>query len=244
MVDFKDIKNSLIDETKEKVRAAVSADMMIIQAMNTVDELNKILNTMAKRLREWHAYALPELEHLMEDNEAYCRMISSKSYDELKEEFAKNSTMGNFVDEKDLAIQQKIAKTITENYFMKDEILNYIEDLMKKYLPNVQIMAGTNIGARLLVSAGSFKKLATLPASTIQMLGAEKALFRHLRSGSRPPKHGFIINHPYVSNAGKDKGKAARMLADKISMCARVDYFKGEIVALKFKEDLDKKFLK
>lgn len=243
MVNFKEIREKFIKDTKSKVKEAVNADIIIIQAINMIDDLNKVLNTLAKRLREWHAYSLPELEHQIEDNETYCKLIATKSYEELKEEFGCD-TMGNVIDQKDVEIQEDIGKIITKNYELRTSLSNYVEELMKKHLPNVQILAGTNIGARLLVSAGSFKKLAMMPASTIQMLGAEKALFRHLKSGAKPPKHGFIINHPLVASAGKDKGKVARVLADKISQCAKIDFFKGELIANKFRDELNKKFLK
>ena len=82
-------------------------------------------------------------------------------------------------------------------------------------------------GARLIALAGSFERLATLPASTIQILGAEKALFRHIKTGAKSPKHGVILQHPLVLDA-KAKGKAARQVADKISIAARIDFFKGE----------------
>lgn len=227
-------------ETKIKVKEAVSFDLMIIQAMNTVDELTKVLNSLTKRLREWHAYSLPEMEFSMEDNEVYCKLISTKSYEELKEEFGKD-TMGNILDEKDVAMQIETAKNITQLFKLKEDLLTYIENIMKINMPNFQILAGTNIGARMLVSAGSLKKLAMMPASTIQMLGAEKALFRHLKSGARCPKHGFIINHNLVAG-NKEKGKVSRILADKLAQCAKIDFFKGEVVANKMKEDLETKF--
>jgi len=89
----------------------------------------------------------------------------------------------------------------------------------------------------------SLKHLAMLPASTIQLLGAEKALFRHIKTGSRSPKHGIIINHSIVQKAKRnEKGKAARMLADKLSICAKLDYFKGEFKAKEYKKELEENF--
>ncbi|MDD3175308.1 MAG: NOP5/NOP56 family protein [Candidatus Nanoarchaeia archaeon] len=243
MSNFSILKERLMQETKVKISEAVGEDLMIVQAMNTIDELNKVLNSLSKRLREWHAYTLPELNHDVEDNEAYCRLISTKSYDELKDEFGKN-TMGGKLSDEDIEIQIDIAKNITETFKMKDKLVLYVETLMKRIAPNISILAGSSIGARLIVNAGSIKRLAMMPASTIQMLGAEKALFRHLKTGARPPKHGFIINHPYVAAAGNSKGKVARILADKLSQCAKIDFFKGDIVADKMRKELDEKFKK
>lgn len=238
-MNFSEIKKQLMQETKSKVSESVSPDLMIIQAMTMVDELTRILNSLAKRLREWHAYTLPNLEHNVEDNEAYCRLIATRSYEDLKNEFG--DAMGNVLTPEDDAMQEEVAKVVTANFELKEKLTNYIEELMKKHMANVQFLAGTNIGARMLINAGSIKKLAMMPASTIQMLGAEKALFRHLKSGARPPKHGFIINHKLVANAGNDKGKVARILSDKISQCAKIDYFKGDFIADKFLEEIEKK---
>ena len=241
MIDFRNKREELIKLTRMSISSSISPDTMIIQAMNTIDDLTKQLNLLVKRLREWHAYSLPEFEKKVSDHERYAILIAEKSYEELTKEFAPNGTMGNVLDEADLAMQVIFAKRITSMYELKGELLDYIEKIMRKEMPNVQKMAGTSIGARLLVTAGSIRKLAVLPASTIQMLGAEKALFRHIKTGARPPKHGFIINHPFVQSAGRNKGKAARILADKLSHCARLDFFKGEFLADKYLEDLYKK---
>ena len=107
-------------------------------------------------------------------------------------------------------------------------------------LPNFHYIAGPLIGAKLLEHAGSVKKLVEMPSSTIQLLGAEKALFRHITKGTKSPKHGLIINHPIVQKA-KDKGKASRLLADKLSIAIRIDYFKGEFKADKLLEEIKKK---
>ena len=113
---------------------------------------------------------------------------------------------------------------------------------MTKYCPNLLELAGATIAARLIELGKGLKHLALLPASTVQLLGAEKALFRHLKTGSRSPKYGVIINHPLIQKAPRDKrGKAARMLADKLSLCARLDFFKGEFKALDYRIELEGK---
>ncbi|MFC1801226.1 C/D box methylation guide ribonucleoprotein complex aNOP56 subunit, partial [Nanoarchaeota archaeon] len=111
----------------------------------------------------------------------------------------------------------------------------------KKYCPNLLELCGSTIGSGLIELAGSLKRLATFPSSTVQLLGAEKALFRHIRTGARSPKHGLILQHPLVQNA-KEKGKAARALADKISLASRLDFFKGEFKAKEMRKELEKKF--
>ena len=111
---------------------------------------------------------------------------------------------------------------------------------MKKYCPNVLELAGVTIGAQLLELAKSLRRMAFLPASTIQLLGAEKALFRHLKTGSRSPKYGVIFQHPLIQNTKRSKrGKKARQLADKLSICAKLDFFKGEFLAKEYRKELE-----
>jgi nucleolar protein 56 len=114
---------------------------------------------------------------------------------------------------------------------------------MKRYCPNLLEITGMMLGAKLIAKAGSLKRLSQFPASTIQVLGAEKALFRHMKTGARPPRHGMLIQHPIVAQAKqKEHGKRARTLADKISIAAKVDYFKGEFIGKKLKKELIDKF--
>jgi nucleolar protein 56 len=111
---------------------------------------------------------------------------------------------------------------------------------MKNYCPNVLELAGATIGAKLIELAKSLKRMALLPASTVQLLGAEKALFRHLKLKTKSPKYGVIFQHPLIQNAKRsERGKMARRLADKLSLCARLDYFKGEFKAKEYRKMLE-----
>jgi nucleolar protein 56 len=243
MTDFEKRRTTLISMTKERIALAVHHDILIIQALNTIDDLTVQLNSLSKRLREWHAYSVPEVDRAIDDHETYCRLVAGKSRVELVNEFVSDQEMGAELDEADYIAVQSLARQITELYQFKQSLLHYMEARLQKLLPNVTALAGTTIAARLLAGAGSAKRLALLPASTIQLLGAEKALFRHLRSGAKSPKHGHIINHPFVQKAKReDKGKVARMLADKLALCARLDYFKGEFKADEYRKDLEVRF--
>ena len=115
---------------------------------------------------------------------------------------------------------------------------------MKTYCPNLLELAGVTIGAKLIELGKSLKHLALLPASTIQLLGAEKALFRHIKTGARSPKYGVIHAHSLIQKVNRDrKGKAARTLADKLSLCCRLDFFKGEFKANEYREELEETLL-
>lgn len=242
-MNFETIRQQLIDKTKQDVAQSVSTDILLIQTLASVDDITTQLNGLSKRLREWHAYSLPELDHAISDHETYARLIATKTYDELTTEFVKGTPMGKKLSEINYVPIQSFAKNITELYQLRQSLLHYLEASMQKHMPNTQALAGTTIAARLLSGAGSLKRLAMLPASTVQLLGAEKALFRHLRSGAKSPKYGHIFSHPLITQARKDeKGKMARSLADKLALCAKLDFFKGDFLAPTYKKELEEKF--
>ncbi len=244
MKSFSETRTLLLERTKKQIAEAVGPDILIIQTLNTLDDLTIQLNGLSKRLREWYSYTLPELDRGLSDNEAYSRLIATKSYDELVKEFVGDATpMGAPLNEADYIAVQSLARQIAELFQFRQSLLHYLESRMQQLAPNVTALAGTTISARLLASAGSLRRLAMMPASTIQLLGAEKALFRHLKTGAKSPKHGFIINHPLLQKAKKSmRGKIARALGDKIALCAKVDFFKGDFVADEILNKLETRF--
>ncbi len=137
----------------------------------------------------------------------------------------------------------KLSEEVLKLYKLRKKHEEYLQKVMQKYCPNLLELAGITTGAKLIELAKSLKRLAMLPASTIQLLGAEKALFRHIKTGSRSPKYGVIFQHPLIQKGKRnERGKIARSLADKLSLCCRLDYFKGEFKAKEYKEKLEKKF--
>ena len=150
--------------------------------------------------------------------------------------------MGGSLDKKDVEQMLVMAKEIERLVELRVSHEKYLEKIMKKYCPNLLELAGVTIGAKLLEIGKGLKRLALLPASTIQLLGAEKALFRHLKTGARSPKHGIIVNHALVQKSQRSKrGKMARMLADKLALCCRLDYFKGKFMAKEYAKELEGK---
>src|SRR5579885_3520587 len=133
---------------------------------------------------------------------------------------------GGQISDENLAIVQSIAKQILELFELRQSLEKHIESQMQIIAPNVSVILGSAVGARMLAKAGSLKKLASIPASTIQVLGAEKALFRALKTGAQPPKHGLLFQHPLVHAAPRwQRGKIARAIAAKAAIAARVDVF-------------------
>ncbi len=240
--DFAHLRAENLKRTRQALKQSVSPDMPITQAISGIDELDRACNLLVKRLREWYGWYYPELGRDVLNNEQFAALVASRSREEFMNERNETETIGADLQEEDVAEMQLLAQHITALYKLRKVQEQYLARVMKSYCPNLAELAGVTIGARLLELAKGLKHLALLPASTIQLLGAEKALFRHLTSGAKSPKHGVIVNHPFVQQAGKrDKGKAARMLADKLSLCARLDYFKGEFKAPEYRKELERK---
>ncbi len=230
--------------TKQGIREAVHEDQLIIQAIANLNELDKTVNLLSKRLREWYSLYLPELAESVADQQKYAELLTSKTRNELMKEIQQQETMGAELKPFHLNEISLLGKEVLSLCELRKAHEQYLQSIMKEYCPNLLELAGTTIGAKLLEHSKGLKRLALLPASTIQLLGAEKALFRHLKSGSRSPKYGLIFQHPLIQKAERqNKGKAARALADKLSLCARIDYFKGEFRANIFQKELEGRFL-
>jgi len=234
-LSFDDLRKKAIELTKKKIKESVSKDLMIINAINNVEELEKSINVLTGRLREWYALTNPELVNKISDNEKFVEIV-------LKDD-ASESVMGAPLDSDDEKAVKAQAVSIHALIQTKTFLLLYLEATMDVVCKNVLTLSGSTIGAKLIREAGSLKRLAYLQSSTVQLLGAEKALFRHIKTGARSPKYGHIVNHPLITGAKKDdRGKVARALADKISIAARVDYFKGEFIGEELLKELQSKF--
>ncbi|NQV91930.1 NOP58 family protein [Candidatus Woesearchaeota archaeon] len=228
-----------LELAKHKLKLSVTEDQLIIQTIANVQELDRVINLLSKRLREWYSLYYPELAENMTHHEKFAEMVATKT----RKELLQGKTMGADLEEVHVKQMTLLAKQILGTFELQKQHKEYLKNVMEKYCPNVLELAGTTIGAKLLELSKSLKRLAMLPASTVQLLGAEKALFRHLKTGSRSPKYGAIFHHPIVQNAPRsDRGKAARLLADKLAICAKLDFFKGEFLAPEYKKLLEDKF--
>lgn len=235
-----------IEYSKQQIRdVSGKEDLQIIEGINSLDELDKAINILMARINEWYGLHFPELENLVKDSNEYFKFVSlglnrssitekdldSFSFSEKKLDAifsAAEDSKGGEINSKDLSIISILSDNVINLVKVRDKMLNYIGDLMNNVAPNLSAIAGPTIGARLIAKSGGMMKLARLPSSTIQVLGAEKALFRSLKSGSRPPKHGIIFQHDKVHSSPKwQRGKIARSLASKIAIAVRIDVFRG-----------------
>ena len=228
--------------TKQQIKESVKEDNLIIQIISSIKELTRISNIIIKRIREWFELYLPEFSKSITDQEKFAQLIQEKSRTQILKQLklTEETTMGQNLKKEDVDEINALARQVSNIYQLKQKQEKYLEKIMKKLCPNILELCGANIGASLIEAAGSLKRLATFPSSTVQLLGAEKALFRHIRTGAKSPKYGYIHEHPFIQKA-KEKGKAARALADKISLAARLDFFKGEFKAKQMRKELEKK---
>ncbi len=254
------VHNISIELAKMKVKKSVERrDLLVAQAVQTVDDLDKSLNIFMSRLREWFGLHFPELDRLVDKHETYARLVvelgtrENFTAENLEKEglpktksrsIAKVATasMGTDLGDEDLTHIQDMCKRILELYGVRLSLEKYVDSVMEDVAPNTRAIGGSLLGARLLALAGGLLNLAKLPASTIQVLGAEKALFRSLKTKARPPKHGIIFQHPLIHDAKRwQRGKIARALAGKLTIAARIDAFSGKYSGEELKADLEKR---
>lgn len=240
-------------------RAIEKRDLVVAQAIQTIDDLDKTLNLFMGRIREWYGLHFPELDRLVEKHETYARLVANLgakdnfTVENLEKEGIPKAkaahiattvgvSMGAELDEKDINQIQIMCKSVLELHDARQKLESYVDSTMDEVAPNIRVLAGSLLGARLIALAGGLRNIAKMPASTIQVLGAEKALFRALKTGTRPPKHGIIFQHHLIHEAkGWQRGKVARALAGKLAIAARTDAFGGKYLGDELEADLEKR---
>ncbi len=239
-----DLRKRNLALTKDAVKKAVTPDILAIQAIKSIVDMDKVISTLTNRLRDWYEMHLPEYSAQEKDPEKFVKGVLILNKDAFLSKEGKES-FGADLSAHNLKPIHNLAHHILAMHATRKELELYLDDMMRMLCPNIRSVAGTLLGAKLLEHAGSLRRLTTMPSSTVQILGAEKALFRHLKTGSKPPKYGVLLAHSLVQQMPKNKqGKAARVLADKISLAVRIDYFKGEFRGDQLLEDARKKLEK
>lgn len=242
---FTSFRENNIAFTKKQVKESVSPDQFIIQSISAIEELDRLANMLSKRLREWAGWWVPETSRILHDHASFARAVAEQDQQTLLAEARETPehSMGAVLSEKDIAPIKAQAAAICQAAATRLQHESYLKSVMQEACPNLTCLAGHMIGAKLLAHAGSLRRLAEMPSSTVQMLGAEKALFRHMRTGARPPKYGVIFSHPLIQSGKRaDQGRIARAIADKISIGVRVDFFKGRFVGDRLKNELELRF--
>lgn len=233
--------------SRDKVKFNVNrVDNMIIQSISLLDQLDKDINTFSMRIREWYSYHFPELVKIVNDNYMFAKLTTligdrAKLTSDMEEQVeevvmdsakvkaifeAAKSSMGIDIGTIDLINIQMFARRVISLTDYRKTLAEYLHSKMQSVAPNLAALIGEQVGARLISHAGSLTNLAKYPASTVQILGAEKALFRALKTRGNTPKYGLIFHSTFIGRAGaKNKGRISRYLANKCSIASRIDNF-------------------
>ncbi|HLC38386.1 MAG TPA: hypothetical protein VJI71_02950 [Candidatus Norongarragalinales archaeon] len=249
-------RKKFLEKAKKQTQEALSRkDALIIQAVRSLDDFDEVKSLLQQRVAEWFKINFPDLRA----NEDVLAKIaaefgSKENFEEeklselLSEEKAKaimrvkGESFGAKFDESDAKALQTLGRQVVSLGEARKETEEYINELAEKEMRNVVFLTDPLLAARLLALAGSLENLAEMPASTVQVIGAEKSLFKHLRQHSNPPKHGIIFQHPAINSAPlEQRGRIARALATKIAIAAKADYYTGHFIAEKLKATFEKR---
>eukprot|EP00593_Proboscia_inermis_P000548 CAMPEP_0171299552 /NCGR_PEP_ID=MMETSP0816-20121228/8365_1 /TAXON_ID=420281 /ORGANISM="Proboscia inermis, Strain CCAP1064/1" /LENGTH=528 /DNA_ID=CAMNT_0011775425 /DNA_START=102 /DNA_END=1688 /DNA_ORIENTATION=+ len=230
--------------------SADKVDTMVIQAVGLLDELDKEINTYAMRVKEWYGWHFPEMQKIVADNAQYAKVVLQCGFrtnikqsdlsqileDESVEAVLKEQSelsMGTEISDLDIINIQSLAEQVLSMTEYRSQLFEYLKNRMNAIAPNLTILVGELVGARLISHAGSLMNLAKQPASTVQILGAEKALFRALKTKHDTPKYGLIYHASLIGQAQpKNKGKVSRVLAAKCALAIRVDALSDETTGI------------
>ncbi|MEC7712746.1 MAG: hypothetical protein VYE32_01890 [Candidatus Thermoplasmatota archaeon] len=199
-IEIKYLRAASIIQTEQKILDSLTLDKHLIQTIQALDDAHTSLNLISERLCTWHAHTTGESRVVIDE------LLSKKSL-------------------------QPPLSNLKQTYLQVQDLIeilsNHIDEEAPKIFPAMVELLDSQLTVRLVSCAGSLAKLARLPSSTIQLLGAEKALFRHISDGSLPPKHGILYQHPSVkSSKRKNKGRVTRSLASKVAIAAKIDYYR------------------
>ncbi len=251
---FKFDQSKFLFRAKAGVQEAMaSPDLVLVQVVAAIDDMDKISNLVSERLTEWYGYHFPEfkqadpkkfagvvlaLDRANPDVAALTPVLGEQTA-HLVCDKAKKS-VGVYLSAQDLHAVRAQAQALINLLNYREELVAYSDELATRLAPNISAIAGPSLAAKLIAQAGSLNKLASFPSSTVQVIGAEKALFKHLRSGSPPPKHGLIFQHPAISTAPRwTRGKLARALAAKLTIASKADAYTHHFIAEKLKEQFE-----
>ncbi len=228
------------DATNSMTETSSSLEQELMSAVSAHDTLTRSINELGEKLLEWNDLYFPELRRHLRTIEKSAQILKEyPTRDLLLSEGAKGKIPADLVrdaetsryslpSEQTANVISQFASSIAQLVSLREVFNRRITELMESEAPNLSAVAGPLLGAKLIAKAGSTMNLVKLPASSIQVMGAEKALFRSMKEGTRPPKHGLIFQHPSIHGAPRKlRGKAARIIASKMSMAIKLDVFSG-----------------
>jgi nucleolar protein 56 len=209
------LRDAALRLVQRQLKDWATAEQDLLHAVEALDDLNQAVNLLDERLYEWSRLHRDEIVHGKD-------LASSLSQDRSMGELA-----------------QAILSLRESRQHMEDEVASAATSIA----PNLSALAGQVLAARLISRAGSLKRLAEMPSSVIQVMGAEKALFKHLHGKAPSPKHGIIYRHPAILGTPKKlRGRMARTLAAKLAIAARLDYSGSDLLP-ELKSALDRRVI-
>jgi nucleolar protein 56 len=250
----KGLREEMIAQAKAGVKEALARkDLVLTQAVRTLDDIDSARSLLATRLKEMFSLNFPELE--LSNEETYAAVaaefgrredLKPEKLRELVGEKAQDilvkarKSFGAAFDEADRAAVQELGAKVKALFEARKALQEYLEKEANVTFKNLAYLTDPVLATRLVATAGGLEKLARMPASTVQVLGAERALFKHLRAGTKPPKHGIIFQSSYIRSAPwHQRGKIARDLATKLAIAAKADFYTKNFIAEKLKARFD-----
>ncbi|HKZ47233.1 MAG TPA: ribosomal biogenesis protein [Thermoplasmata archaeon] len=239
--DRKLLHEAMVTLAKAQMRRAPTADDHLAQAVATLDDVTESHNLLLERLREWYGLHFPELAKVVDDRE-YTQLIAGHGdRGSMPREFG--DSIGGEIGPAERAGYMDLAATASGLAAQREGLLTYVERSVTAMAPNLARLVGPTLGARLIALAGGLSELARMPTSTIQVLGAEKAFFRHLKDHTPPPKHGVLFQHVWIHGAPPwQRGSLARVLAGRIAIAARADFYTKRDLGDSLQRDLERAF--
>jgi len=233
-----------LDTARDQL-STVEKDRLIVKAVNQLDQVEENLEKEMERFRDWYSIHFPELEEEIEEDGRLVDILSENLERSELDAFSSlvDDSGGADLHDKDLEILQDTVEKLEKDIQYRDSLDDYIRKMIKQEMTNLSGLLEPLLAAKMIALSGGLGDLAKSPASTIQMLGAEKALFRHLSGGGEPPKHGILFEHRFVRTLEEDqRGKMARFLANKTAMAARLDQYGEKDRGDELREEAREKF--
>ena len=245
-MDKDDLREKAISRTREELEEEVDRDQLLVKNIKQHDTLQQNIRNQLESLRDLYQIHFPELEDEITDDEQFIDIlekygVESSGIDPFSEMAEKSA--GSQITEKDRKLIEQSVETVSAMMQLRDDLQEYIREEAQEEFRNLSTLLGPLLATRIVSLAGGLEELARKPASTVQMLGAEKALFRHLKGNGAPPKHGIIFEHRFVKDLPEEKrGKMARFMANKAVMAARIDQYGTENKSSKLNNEIEEKY--
>lgn len=238
-------REEALEQAKQRLRESGDRDRHIVNAVKLLDQFSQDEKRRVEHLRNWYSLHFPELEDEIGDDGEFLELLERgvrREEMEAFEELAESST-GSQLGEREEAILEEVRDLMLDEKELKEELREYVSDATMEDMPNLSKLLGPVLTAKMLAHSGDLETLARKPSSTLQMYGAEKALFRYLSGEGTPPKHGVLFEHPLVNELpDSDRGKMARFLANKASIAARLDNYGEKEKGEELMEECEQKF--